>query len=628
MMVIQIFFSIFQTRDTFLTESEGVVTKKSLSDSPPPYEGPPEYHSLPPEILMDALSLEDLCQHPKTSDTSVQISSNIQRHDTKYSAGDSSQCTHLKSSDNSSDDANSSSGSSPKRFKVIDYAIPCPSYSEAVKSHPSLSGLDGNATNSDDNTSSANGYRVELASSSETLKESDHQGNSLSKKKRDVKALVSRDIDWPGVVSRESAERDLNVNIVGLVGDTNQPILVSEGSSNNSDSPNRINVQDNGAVRHRYSENIDEKRRDGFRNDENNWKLVHKNEESRELSLTSALRKNSDDNEFRMDSELWKKLDDGVGLSDNQLSRVGLDKHMYPKYLAQNLGKDLHVSQSRHFQYDREFTDKNIAQNFSKWHVDANMGQNKDTRETTGQIAAQYLSKCSYGDQNERTADQNSGNPAPVQQNSGQIRGTSKRGRFPSNFSDTNFEKESHDGDQTEPLILRTDSVKRENRTLDCTPNFIDGNRETKEFCRINSRLKSMASTESESSLTGLDQIPIPQLGNRRLKFTKKINFSHPPPPSLCSLLPSTNSNFFPVITIPQSVLYNPQSQIPTGQLAIEYKSREEPPENRNKKMQSTNETPESNSEVRLSNLCQGQLSGSIVTGTCAVGSECRNDAS
>ena len=43
--------------DTYLTEREGVVTKKRLSGSPPPYENPPDYHSLAPELLMDARQL-------------------------------------------------------------------------------------------------------------------------------------------------------------------------------------------------------------------------------------------------------------------------------------------------------------------------------------------------------------------------------------------------------------------------------------------------------------------------------------------------------------------------------------------------------------------------------------------
>lgn len=47
----------FQGLNTYLTESQGVVLKKRISDSPPPYESPPDYHSLPPEVLVSARGL-------------------------------------------------------------------------------------------------------------------------------------------------------------------------------------------------------------------------------------------------------------------------------------------------------------------------------------------------------------------------------------------------------------------------------------------------------------------------------------------------------------------------------------------------------------------------------------------
>lgn len=45
---------------TYLTETHGIVVKKWMKDSPPPYESPPEYSSLSPELIMDAKTLQDL----------------------------------------------------------------------------------------------------------------------------------------------------------------------------------------------------------------------------------------------------------------------------------------------------------------------------------------------------------------------------------------------------------------------------------------------------------------------------------------------------------------------------------------------------------------------------------------
>lgn len=42
---------------TYLSETHGVVTKKRMWDNPPPYESPPDYHSLNPEIIMNAKTL-------------------------------------------------------------------------------------------------------------------------------------------------------------------------------------------------------------------------------------------------------------------------------------------------------------------------------------------------------------------------------------------------------------------------------------------------------------------------------------------------------------------------------------------------------------------------------------------
>ncbi|KAK8746076.1 hypothetical protein OTU49_017253, partial [Cherax quadricarinatus] len=45
---------------TYLTETHGIVVKKWMKDSPPPYESPPDYNSLPQELIMDAKSLQEL----------------------------------------------------------------------------------------------------------------------------------------------------------------------------------------------------------------------------------------------------------------------------------------------------------------------------------------------------------------------------------------------------------------------------------------------------------------------------------------------------------------------------------------------------------------------------------------
>ncbi|KAK4302975.1 hypothetical protein Pmani_025002 [Petrolisthes manimaculis] len=45
---------------TYLTESHGIVVKKWMKDSPPPYESPPDYNSLSPELIMDAKTLSEL----------------------------------------------------------------------------------------------------------------------------------------------------------------------------------------------------------------------------------------------------------------------------------------------------------------------------------------------------------------------------------------------------------------------------------------------------------------------------------------------------------------------------------------------------------------------------------------
>ncbi|KAG0726879.1 hypothetical protein GWK47_035723 [Chionoecetes opilio] len=49
---------------TYLTETHGIVVKKWMKDSPPPYESPPEYNSLSPELIMDAKTLQDLVTSP------------------------------------------------------------------------------------------------------------------------------------------------------------------------------------------------------------------------------------------------------------------------------------------------------------------------------------------------------------------------------------------------------------------------------------------------------------------------------------------------------------------------------------------------------------------------------------
>ncbi|KAK8382615.1 hypothetical protein O3P69_015443 [Scylla paramamosain] len=49
---------------TYLTETHGIVVKKWMKDSPPPYESPPEYSSLSPELIMDAKTLQDLVTSP------------------------------------------------------------------------------------------------------------------------------------------------------------------------------------------------------------------------------------------------------------------------------------------------------------------------------------------------------------------------------------------------------------------------------------------------------------------------------------------------------------------------------------------------------------------------------------
>ncbi|XP_071547615.1 uncharacterized protein [Panulirus ornatus] len=45
---------------TYLTETHGIVVKKWMKDSPPPYESPPDYNSLSPELIMDAKTLQEL----------------------------------------------------------------------------------------------------------------------------------------------------------------------------------------------------------------------------------------------------------------------------------------------------------------------------------------------------------------------------------------------------------------------------------------------------------------------------------------------------------------------------------------------------------------------------------------
>lgn len=44
----------------YLTETHGIVVKKWMKDSPPPYESPPDYSSLSPELIMDAKTLQEL----------------------------------------------------------------------------------------------------------------------------------------------------------------------------------------------------------------------------------------------------------------------------------------------------------------------------------------------------------------------------------------------------------------------------------------------------------------------------------------------------------------------------------------------------------------------------------------
>ncbi|XP_066954979.1 uncharacterized protein [Macrobrachium rosenbergii] len=44
----------------YLTENHGIVVKKWMKDSPPPYESPPDYSSLSPELIMDAKTLQEL----------------------------------------------------------------------------------------------------------------------------------------------------------------------------------------------------------------------------------------------------------------------------------------------------------------------------------------------------------------------------------------------------------------------------------------------------------------------------------------------------------------------------------------------------------------------------------------
>ncbi|XP_042243263.1 proline-rich receptor-like protein kinase PERK1 isoform X2 [Homarus americanus] len=52
---------------TYLTETHGIVVKKWMKDSPPPYESPPDYNSLSPELIMDAKTLQELVSTTTTT---------------------------------------------------------------------------------------------------------------------------------------------------------------------------------------------------------------------------------------------------------------------------------------------------------------------------------------------------------------------------------------------------------------------------------------------------------------------------------------------------------------------------------------------------------------------------------
>ncbi|XP_063591444.1 uncharacterized protein LOC134768557 [Penaeus indicus] len=56
----------------YLTETHGIVVKKWMKDSPPPYESPPEYSSLSPELIMDAKTLQELVNASQTSSSQSQ----------------------------------------------------------------------------------------------------------------------------------------------------------------------------------------------------------------------------------------------------------------------------------------------------------------------------------------------------------------------------------------------------------------------------------------------------------------------------------------------------------------------------------------------------------------------------
>ena len=88
----------FQATDTLLSEPNNLVvtTKKRLTDSPPPYESPPDYHSLPPEVLMNARELEEMCpphssrKSSLTSSCSSQLPQRLSPHSSRSQSEESS----------------------------------------------------------------------------------------------------------------------------------------------------------------------------------------------------------------------------------------------------------------------------------------------------------------------------------------------------------------------------------------------------------------------------------------------------------------------------------------------------------------------------------------------------------
>lgn len=73
----------------YLTETHGIVVKKWMKDSPPPYESPPEYSSLSPELIMDAKTLQELVN---TSQTSSSPGIPVGVHDSHHSQTSSASC--------------------------------------------------------------------------------------------------------------------------------------------------------------------------------------------------------------------------------------------------------------------------------------------------------------------------------------------------------------------------------------------------------------------------------------------------------------------------------------------------------------------------------------------------------